>query len=77
MAGPDARHYHAFGDLGGALTEKSYITAVEMRNENGQPSGYLFLCSSGEQLTEFKQQFWSQLPLSACVMLLCASVLTR
>ena len=26
---------------------KSYITVSEMRNENGQPSGYLFLCSSG------------------------------
>lgn len=25
VADPDARHYHAFGDLGGALTEKSYI----------------------------------------------------
>ena len=56
---------------------KSYITVSEMRNENGQPSGYLFLCSSGEQLTQFKQQFWSNFLLSACVMLLCASILTK
>ena len=40
-----------FGTLGGMLDGKSYITVSEMRNENGQPSGYLFLCSSGEQLT--------------------------
>ena len=40
-------------------------------------SGWLFLCSSGAQLTDFKQQFWSNFLLSACVMLLCASVLTR
>ena len=55
----DADYYHVFGTLGGMLDGKSYITVSEMRNENGQPSGYLFLCSSGEQLTQFKQQFWS------------------
>ena len=73
----DADYYHVFGTLGGMLDGKSYITVSEMRNENGQPSGYLFLCSSGEQLTQFKQQFWSNFLLSACVMLLCASVLTK
>ena len=75
QAGPD--YYHVFGTLEGFLTEKSYVTASEMHNEIGQPSGYLFLCSSGEQLVDFKQQFWSNFLLSACVMLLCASVLTR
>ena len=73
----DADYYHVFGTLGGILDGKSYITVSEMRNENGQPSGYLFLCSSGEQLTQFKQQFWSNFLLSACVMLLCASILTK
>ena len=73
----DADYYHVFGTLGGLLDGKSYITVSEMRNENGQPSGYLFLCSSGEQLTQFKQQFWSNFLLSACVMLLCASILTK
>ena len=72
-----ADYYHVFGTLGGMLDGKSYITVSEMRNENGQPSGYLFLCSSGEQLTQFKQQFWSNFLLSACVMLLCASILTK
>ena len=73
----DADYYHVFGTLCGMLDGKSYITVSEMRNENGQPSGYLFLCSSGEQLTQFKQQFWSNFLLSACVMLLCASILTK
>ena len=77
VADPDARHYHAFGDLGGALTEKSYIAAVETIDDQSLFSGWLFLCSSGAQLTDFKQQFWSNFLLSACVMLLCASVLTR
>ena len=73
----DADYYHVFGTLDGMLNGKSYITVSEMRNEHGQPSGYLFLCSSGEQLTQFKQQFWSNFLLSACVMLLCASILTK
>ena len=76
-AASGADYYHVFGTLGGMLDGKSYITVSEMRNENGQPSGYLFLCSSGEQLTQFKQQFWSNFLLSACVMLLCASILTK
>ena len=45
----DADYYHVFGTLGGMLDGKSYITVSEMRNEHGQPSGYLFLCSSGDQ----------------------------
>ena len=77
VADPDARHYHAFGDLGGALTGKSYIAAVETIDDQSLFSGWLFLCSSGAQLTDFKQQFWSNFLMSACVMLLCASVLTR
>ena len=77
VADPDARHYHAFSDLGGALTEKSYIAAVQTIDDQSLFSGWLFLCSSGAQLTDFKQQFWSNFLLSACVMLLCASVLTR
>lgn len=77
VADPDAQHYHAFSDLGGALTEKSYISVVQTIDDQSLFSGWLFLCSSGAQLTDFKQQFWSNFLLSACVMLLCASVLTR
>ena len=71
------KNYHLFSTLDGVLAEKSYISVSEMRSERGGHSGYLFLCSSGEQLAEFKQQFWSNFLLSACVMLLCASVLTK
>ena len=71
------KNSHLFSTLDGVLAEKSYISVSEMRSERGGHSGYLFLCSSGEQLAEFKQQFWSNFLLSACVMLLCASVLTK
>ena len=77
VADPDAEHYHAFSDLGGALTEKSYISVVQTIDDQSLFSGWLFLCSSGAQFTDFKQQFWSNFLMSACVMLLCASVLTR
>ena len=73
----DADYYHVFGTLDGVLTEKSYIAAVETIDDQSLFSGWLFLCSSGAQLTDFKQQFWSNFLMSACVMLLCASVLTR
>ena len=77
VADPDAEHYHAFSDLGGALTAKSYISVVQTIDDQSLFSGWLFLCSSGAQFTDFKQQFWSNFLMSACVMLLCASVLTR
>ena len=72
-----ADYYHVFGTLDGVLNEKSYVTVSPMCNEQGEQNGYLFLCSSGEQLTEFKQQFWSNFLVSACLMLLCANLLTR
>ena len=71
------RNYHLFSTLDGVLTEKSYVSVHEMKNERGECSGYLFLCSSGERLTEFRSQFFSNFLLSACIMLLCASFLTR
>ena len=79
-AAPDpdgGERYHLFSDLDGTLTEKSYIAVMRLVDSQSYPSGWLFLCSSGEQLTEFKQQFWSNFLLSSCVMLLCASVLTK
>ena len=74
-ADPDGgERYHLFSDLEGTLTEKSYIAVVQLVDSQSYPSGWLFLCSSGEQLKEFKQQFWSNFLLSACIMLLCASM---
>lgn len=70
-------NYHLFGDLDGVLSEESYVAVSRMHNESGTGSGYLFLCASGNQLAEFKSQFWSNFLLSACLMLLFASILTR
>ena len=64
-------NYHIFGTLDGVLTEKSYISVHEMRSESGECTGYLFLCSSGDRLVEFRKEFFSNFFLSACLMLLC------
>ena len=68
--------YHTLSTLDGVLTEKSYVSVRHMQDAQGNNSGYLFLCSSGARLTDFKEEFWSNFFFSACVMLLCASVLT-
>lgn len=70
-------NYHIFGTLDGVLTKKSYISVHEMRSESGECTGYLFLCSSGDRLVEFRKEFFSNFFLSACLMLLVASVLTK
>jgi len=68
--------YHTLSTLDGVLTEKSYVSVRHMQDSRGNNSGYLFLCSSGARLTDFKEEFWSNFFFSACIMLLCASVLT-
>ena len=68
--------YHTLSTLDGVLTEKSYVSVRHMQDARGNNSGYLLLCSSGARLTDFKEEFWSNFFFSACVMLLCASVLT-
>ena len=72
----DEKPYHVLSTLDGVLTEKSYVSVRKMMDDNGVCSGYLFLCSSGARLTDFKEEFWSNFFFSACIMLLCASVLT-
>lgn len=76
-AGKAKENYHLFDTLDGVLAEKSYISVREMRSEDGACTGYLFLCSSGERLAEFRREFFSNFFLSACLMLLLASVLTK
>ena len=76
-AGKAKENYHLFDTLDGVLAEKSYISVHEMRSEDGACTGYLFLCSSGERLAEFRREFFSNFFLSACLMLLLASVLTK
>ena len=68
--------YHTLSTLDGVLTEKSYVSVRHMQDAQGNNSGYLFLCSSGARLTDFKEEFCSNFFFSACIMLLCASVLT-
>ena len=72
----EEKPYHVLSTLDGVLAEKSYVSVRRMQTEQGTGSGYLFLCSSGARLTEFQEEFWSNFFFSACVMLLCASVLT-
>ena len=43
---------------------------------SGGPVGYVFVCASGQMLDEFVGNFGSNFLLSACLMLICASVLT-
>ena len=68
--------FYSHRSLDGVLTEKSYVSVRHMQDAQGNNSGYLFLCSSGARLTDFKEEFWSNFFFSACIMLLCASVLT-
>ncbi|MGN0707591.1 MAG: ATP-binding protein [Faecalibacterium sp.] len=70
-------NYHTLGTLDGVLDEKCYVSAMEVRSAQGESSGYLFLCSSGKRLEDFRREFFSNFFFSACVMLLCASVLTN
>ena len=75
-AADPGENYHALSTLGGVLDQKCYISALEIRSPRGEGSGYLFLCSSGERLEDFRREFFSNFFFSACVMLLCASILT-
>ena len=72
----EEKPYHVLSTLDGVLTEKSYVSVRQTRDAQGVCSGYLFLCSSGARLTAFKAEFGSNFFFSACIMLLCASVVT-
>ncbi len=66
--------YHLLSNLEGVLAEKSYVSVSQMRDADGQRSGYLFLCSSGARLEDFRDEFFSNFFLSACLMLLFANI---
>lgn len=70
-------NYHAYGTLNGVLDEKTYVSIHPIENPIGGYSGYLFLCSSGKRLSEFRYQFFSNFFMSACLMLLVASLFTK
>ena len=75
VAGAQEGVYHQLGKLGGALTERFYVSAQPIAFSGG-PLGYVFVCASGQMLDEFVGNFGSNFLLSACLMLICASVLT-
>ena len=66
--------YHLLSNLEGVLAEKSYVSVSQMRDADGQRSGYLFLCSPGARLEDFRDEFFSNFFLSACLMLLFANI---
>jgi signal transduction histidine kinase len=82
-AGESEGSYHSYGKLEGALSESCFVSARLIRaNAEGAKGakdaagGYLFVCSSGGALREIMGQLASNFLLSACLMLLCACVMT-
>ena len=67
--------YHELGKMGGAFDERFYVSARPIRRGD-EPGAYLFVCASGQMLEAFVGRFGSNFLLSACLMLICASVLT-
>ena len=61
---------------GGAFDERFYVSARPILRRDGGPGAYLFVCASGQMLEAFVARFGSNFLLSACLMLICASVLT-
>ena len=75
-AGEGGGVYHEMGRLGGAFDERFYVSARPILRRDGGPGAYLFVCASGQMLEAFVARFGSNFLLSACLMLICASVLT-
>ncbi len=71
-----AAPYHSYSKLGGMLAERCYVSARPLYAQGGQPYGYLFVCSPGAALSAFAGRLISNFLLSACVMLLCACLMT-
>lgn len=68
--------YHEYGRLDGALAERYYVSARPLYTRDGTLRGYLFVCSPGAALSAFAGRLVSNFLVSACVMLLCACVMT-
>ena len=58
VAGAQEGVYHQLGKLGGALTERFYVSAQPIAFSGG-PVGYVFVCASGQMLDEFVGNFGS------------------
>src|SRR5699024_3670363 len=75
VAGAEGGVYHELGKMGGAFDERFYVSARPIRRGD-EPGAYLFVCASGQLLEALVGRFGSNFLLSACLMLICASVLT-
>ena len=67
--------YHELGRMKGSFDEEFYVSARPIL-QGDVTEGYIFVCSSGRMLDDFVGRFASNFLLSACLMLICASVLT-
>lgn len=68
--------YHSYSKLGGALAERCYVSVLPLRTQARQTYGYLFVCSPGAEMSVLAARLMSNFLLSACVMLLCAGMMT-
>ena len=75
VAGAEEGVYHELGKMKGSFDEEFYVSARPILS-NSETMGYIFVCASGQMLDDFVGRFASNFLLSACLMLICASVLT-
>ena len=73
--GAEGGVYHELGRMDDSFKEQFYVSAQPIL-QNGGPVGYIFVCASGQMLDAFVERFASNFLLSACLMLICASILT-
>ncbi|MBQ7860481.1 MAG: HAMP domain-containing histidine kinase [Faecalibacterium sp.] len=76
VADKQGQSYHALSKLDGMFAQRHYVAARLMRNSEGLPMGYLFVCTDSAGFSEFLGNMLSNFMLSASLMLLCASILS-
>ncbi len=75
VAGAEDGVYHELGRMKDSFDEEFYVSARPILRDDAA-AGYIFVCASGQMLDDFVGRFASNFLLSACLMLICASVLT-
>ena len=75
VAGAEDGVYHELGRKKESFDEELYVSARPILRDDAA-AGYIFVCASGQMLDDFVGRFASNFLLSACLMLICASVLT-
>lgn len=75
VAGAEDGVYHELGRMKDSFDEEFYVSARPIVWDE-DAAGYIFVCASGQMLDDFVGRFASNFLLSACLMLICASVLT-